>query len=327
MPTNQRRTRVRRALTNLTAAACGVAALVAGTGSALAAERGPASVLQDSAPPWLVHVARIEGGRTSYSTGIVVSGDGAVLMSSDFVARGGDVYVLDGGTDPAQHGLKIDVVRESNLQGLIVARADGLSRDPAEFASTVPDAREPIHHLSLADPSEARGTVTAITDSSQAAYTSDGELIVQERNLLPNLTGGVTNECGQLFGISLARGAPTIAGTGTTGYIWLDRLGATLAGVDSVVASQRCEVALQPAAVAATMGEPPRATDGAVGLDAGWQRRATRGRWSRAGCDALDASIRVIGRARRDGRGRNSRCPAKSAGTWHVQWRAHGPVR
>ena len=211
---------------------------------------------------WLVGAARIQAGVVSYSTGIVVSADGDVLLSSDFAATGGDVYILDGGMDPARFGREVEVVRESNLEGLIVVNAKGLSRSPIHLARRVPDARESVQLLGLSDPAVDPVGVAAIREFSRAEYTRDGELTVSQDSLLPNITGAVTNACGELFGISIARGAPSLAGTGTTGYVWLDRLGDTLIDVNKVVAASPCDVrfAMDEVAVAAAELESPSPT-------------------------------------------------------------------
>ena len=61
-------------------------------------------------------------------TGIVATDDGLVLVPADFVSSGGEIIVLDGGTDIIKHGRPAAIVDRSSPGKLAILSVGGLAR-------------------------------------------------------------------------------------------------------------------------------------------------------------------------------------------------------
>jgi peptidoglycan hydrolase-like protein with peptidoglycan-binding domain len=186
---------------------------------------------QTPVPDSLVLVVRLlSDDRVRPTTGVVVSSDGLILLPLDFVAaEGGEIYVLDGGTDPSQHGRPVSVLRSRKIEGVVLARAEGLSRPPMVFASKRPQDDSVVQLWAYSDSTSMQSGRLFTRKYARVRLHQDYDTLALSRGFpLPNVSGAVTDACNHLLGLSLARGTSTAASTGSTTYLWVNRLHETL---------------------------------------------------------------------------------------------------
>ncbi len=179
-----------------------------------------------SLPPWVVPVLRlVSETHVEPTTGIVLSGSGQVLVPDDFAAVGDEIVVLDGGNDIVRHGRPARLLSAFPELGLKVLTVPGLSRSGASLAA-LPPADGATVRLRAFPPAEqiAEGEPPVIRAATISLPGGDGPPSIDPETPLPNVTGPLLDDCGNLAGVSLADGVQTMAPSAGTRYRWHDAL-------------------------------------------------------------------------------------------------------
>ena len=74
--------------------------------------------------------------RVQPTTGIVMSNDGLVMVPAEFVSRGDEVIVLDGGTDIIRNGRPAKLLERPGAGGWAVLSVNGLERPGIVLSGT-----------------------------------------------------------------------------------------------------------------------------------------------------------------------------------------------
>jgi hypothetical protein len=176
----------------------------------------------ETLPRWVVPVLRlVSETHVEPTTGIVLSSSGQVLVPSDFAAAGGEVVVLDGGNDIVRHGRPAQLHSAFPELGLKVLTVPGLSRSGAPLAA-VPPADDATVRLQAFPPAEqiAEGQPPVSQPATMSVPGGDGMPSIAAATPLPNVTGPLLDDCGNLAGVSLAGGVQTMAPSAATRYVW-----------------------------------------------------------------------------------------------------------
>jgi hypothetical protein len=191
---------------------------------------GPAAAQSRELPDWVVPVLRlVSSTHVEPTTGVVLSNDGLVLVAADFAAPGDEIIVLDGGTDIIRNGRPARLERGFPDLGLEVLQVDGLRRtaapvapaDPADGSSLKLRAFPPAEQIAEgAPPLSSETTANVFPESETPALSADKPL--------PNVTGPLLDECGNLAAFSLAEGVQTLTPSAGTAYRWRPALHAVL---------------------------------------------------------------------------------------------------
>jgi LPXTG-motif cell wall-anchored protein len=219
-----------------------------------------------SMPAWVVPVLRlVSSTHVEPTTGLVVA-EGLVLVPLGFASEGDEVIVLDGGTDIVRDGRPAHLKDYFPAEALQILSVPGLRRAPAPFADEALSdgtyveltAFPPAERIAEGDPPlHAAATVTVFGASADPAVSGDTPL--------PNVTGPLLDECGNVAAYSLAHDVQTMASHPGTRYRWRGTLLAVLTRLG--VTPAPAEAAPEPPAPAPTE-EPaappePEATDDA----------------------------------------------------------------
>jgi len=228
---------------------------------AAAPEPAPASL-----PQWVVPVLRlVSETHVEPTTGIVLSESGQVLVPSDFAAAGDEIVVLDGGNDIVRHGRPARLHSAFSELGLKVLTVPGLSRSGAPLAA-VPPAEGATVRLQAFPPAEqiAEGQPPVDQSATIALSGEDGAPLIAAATPLPNVTGPLLDDCGNLAGVSLAGGVQTMNPSIATRYRWqgalrqvLEALQLPAGGVPCTATEAEETASTAPEPVPAEPDEPP----------------------------------------------------------------------
>ena len=228
----------------------------------------------DRLPPWVVPVLRlVSATHVEPTTGIVLSADGLVLVPADFASPGDEIVVLDGGTDIIRNGRPARLQRGYPELGLEILRAEGLRRSGAPLAPAAPAAGSAIH-LRAFPPAEqiAEGAAPVHVTARVAAVGERGQWSFEDDDGLPNVTGPLLDDCGNLVGYSVAAGIQSLSSVEATDYRWLADLGQLVAELQLPVTGSVCPPASgedppTPVPEAAAEAEPVADTSSGSGDD------------------------------------------------------------
>lgn len=173
-------------------------------------------------PAWVVPVLRlVSATHVEPTTGVVISDTGLVLVPAGFASKDDEIIVLDGGTDIVRHGRTARLEREFFTQGLQVLRVSGLRRDGAPFAD---GALQDGASVSLAafPPAEqiAEGAAPLNSPATVVVFGESGNPAVSGETQLPNVTGALLDDCGNLTGYSMAHDVQSMQTHPGTRYKW-----------------------------------------------------------------------------------------------------------
>lgn len=208
----------------------------------------PATVTSDGLPGWVVPVLRlVSATHVEPTTGVVVSSDGLVLVPLEFAGAGEEIVVLDGGTDIVRNGRPARLERTFPELGLKVLAVEGLQRNPARLAAApqtgsgtvtlaaLPPAEEIVEG---APPLRLSAALTVLAENATPTIAPDAAL--------PNVTGPLLDDCGNLAGLSLAGGVQSMAPSPATRYLWHAALLAVAAQLGLPATGSPCAVAASP---------------------------------------------------------------------------------
>jgi hypothetical protein len=199
----------------------------------------------ESMPPWTVLVLKlVSATHVEPTTGIMLGNPDLVLVPLEFARTGDEILVLDGGTDIVRHGRPAFLVHSMPGDQLAILRVQGLNR-PAVTLSSTPESEINALKLVAFPPAEeiAQGAapVRSQVKSLPAITTSHPTL-----DPYPNVTGALTDDCGNLVAFNLAVDVQSMQPASGTRLAWPDALkrAAELAGTP--LREQSCEVNAQP---------------------------------------------------------------------------------
>jgi hypothetical protein len=221
----------------------------------------PASThAQDSAMPgWLVPVLRlVSATHVKPTTGVVLSDEGLVLVPADFAAPGDEIIVLDGGTDIIRNGRPARIEKGFPDFGLEVLRVEGLRRNGAPVAPDAPANGSRVT-LRAFPPAEliADGAPPVSVTTAISIAPDSGVPALAAGDSLPNVTGALLDECGNLAGLSLADGAQSLDPVATTRYHWSSALRTVLADLGLPVSGRPCTASAVAAETSPQVEEQP----------------------------------------------------------------------
>jgi len=198
-------------------------------------------------------------------TGVVLTGDGQLLVPAAFVARGDDIVVLSGGTDLQRNAKPTRTVARSSELGLAVLAAEGLQRPALPVSDDPPLNGEKLRFAAFPPAEELASGQGPIVEEVSVSVTS-GEAATATP--LPNLSGALLDACGYLAGVVLARGEPGLQRDTTPDVLLRDSLKAALEQLDVAVTLRPCRSSTTgPGNATATASATP--TSGPQILDPG----------------------------------------------------------
>ena len=145
------------------------------------------------------------------TTGIVVSADGLVLVSADFVSADGEIIVLDGGTDILSNGRPAKIIKRSTVGGLAVLSVEGLNRPGFTLSENAVSTKSKFH-LEAFPPAEyiAKGAQVLWVPIKVLQAESNMRASVSPETPLPYVSGPIIDDCGYLAGLSLTSGVQSL---------------------------------------------------------------------------------------------------------------------
>lgn len=177
-------------------------------------------------PPFVVPVLRlVSKTHVEPTTGIVLSESGLVLVPAGFASAGDEIVVLDGGTDIVRNGRTATVEKNFPMDGLQILSVYGLRRPGAPFANTALQDGAQVRLVAF-PPAEqiAEGAQPLEVATTVTVFGENGIPAVSGETPLPNVTGPLLDDCGNVTAFSMAHEIQTIETTPGTRYQWSDTL-------------------------------------------------------------------------------------------------------
>jgi hypothetical protein len=179
-----------------------------------------------SMPAWVVPVLRlVSSTHVEPTTGLVLSDSGLVLVPMGFASEGDEVIVLDGGTDIVRNGRPAHLKDYFPAEGLQILSVPGLRRQAAPFAAEALTDGARVE-LTAFPPAEriAEGDAPLHTAATVVVFGANGTPAVSGETPLPNVTGPLLDECGNVAAYSLAHDVQTMSSHPGTRYKWRETL-------------------------------------------------------------------------------------------------------
>lgn len=176
----------------------------------------------ETMPAWAVPVLRlVSATHVEPTTGVVISDSGLVLVPADFATIGDEIIVLDGGTDLIRNGRPAKITHRFRGEGLQVLTVTGLRRSGAGFSAASLKDGDTIR-LSAFPPAEniAEGAAPLDISVTIASPGGSAQPVLAAPAMLPNVTGPLLDDCGNLAGYSTADGVQSMSGSEATAYHW-----------------------------------------------------------------------------------------------------------
>jgi len=214
-------------------------------------------------PVWVVPVLRlVSTTHVEPTTGVVLSTDGLVLVAADFASPGDEIVVLDGGKDIVRHGRPARLERGFPEWGLEVLQVDGLRRGAAPLAPAAPKDGSSLRLRAFPPAEQIAEGMAPVNAVTVIHVLAEGDaLALAPDNPLPNVTGPLLDECGNLAGFSLADGVQSMPANPATQYRWGAALRTVLTELKLPVSGIPCPalraVTEEPLPLVEDSAEPP----------------------------------------------------------------------
>jgi hypothetical protein len=213
-----------------------------------------------SMPAWTVPVLRlVSATHVEPTTGVVLSDFGLVLVPGDFAGPDDEIIVLDGGTDIIRNGRPARIEKTFAFEGLLVLAVDNLSRQGVTLAATPLRQGDEIL-LAAFPPAEliAEGEPPLSISTTVDVFSENDRPSLTDASRLPNVTGALVDQCGNLVGVSLADDVQTMEPSPSTRYQWRDALLTVFGEMGIPLRESDCSAreATEPEAVVAEEPEP-----------------------------------------------------------------------
>lgn len=188
------------------------------------------------------------------TTGIVISDDGLVLVSADFISANPgsakvEIVVLDGGTDIPRHGRPAKVVHRSITSGLALLSVEGLKRPGFKLSENALGATGGLHFQAfppaeyIAKGAEPLWVPVQILENGLGDSTNAG-ISISPETPLPYISGPIIDDCGYLAGLSLTQGAQSLETDTTPVILFADELSRALESMQINIPRTNCKVPL-----------------------------------------------------------------------------------
>jgi hypothetical protein len=193
-------------------------------------------------PGWVVPVLRlVSATHVEPTTGVVLSADGLVLVPADFASPGDEIIVLDGGTDIVRNGRPARLEKGFPEFGLKVLRVNGLRRQGAPLAAASPADNAKLTLRAFPPAEQIAEGVAPLNVTTTIRIAAESETpILSADAALPNVTGALLDECGNLVGISLAEGIQSLSAEEVTQYRWGAALSSVMDDLELPVTGSDC---------------------------------------------------------------------------------------
>lgn len=212
------------------------------------------------------------------TTGIVISDDGLVLVSGDFVSSEGEIIVLDGGTDILGNGRPARVLKESNSGKLAVLSVEGLKRPGITLSENVLGADHELHLEAFPPAGQiAKGAKPLLVPVEISRGEPGLQVSISPETPLPNVSGAIIDQCGYLAGLSLSSGPQSLETVKTPQTLFNDEILSVLGELQITPLTTNCERTEQPsmapvamseaAGMVAAPEEPPEQIKGTGGIE------------------------------------------------------------
>ncbi len=212
----------------------------------------------DFMPAWTVPVLRlVSATHVEPTTGVVIAESGLVLVPLEFASLGDEIIVLDGGTDIIRHGRKKKILRRFPDRGLQVLSVETLQRRGAAF-SAAPLTDGSRVRLTAFPPAEmiAEGAAPLDIEASLTILDESNNPVISVDTLLPNVSGALLDECGNLAGYSSADGVQSMSTAEAPRYQWQKDLQRIMAEMQLEPRIRQCRQAIDTKPVAEDITPP-----------------------------------------------------------------------
>jgi len=148
-----------------------------------------------------------------------------VLVPADFAAPGDEIIVLDGGTDIVRNGRPAKIVQRFSNEGLQVLSVPTLRRNGAYFSSgSLEDGNRVRLHAFPPAELIAEGKPPVDVEAAISVPVENGKPVISGETPLPNVSGALVDECGNLAGYSSANGVQSMSTSEFPSYQFKDTL-------------------------------------------------------------------------------------------------------
>jgi hypothetical protein len=180
----------------------------------------------DFMPAWAVPVLRlVSATHVEPTTGVVISESGLVMVPADFASFGDEIIVLDGGTDIIRNGRPAKIEQRFPAEGLQVLSVRAFRRKSVSFSAT-PLTDGSQLRLAAFPPAEmiTQGAPPLDIPATVTILGENGKPIISGQAPLPNVTGPLLDECGNLAAYGSADDVQSMSTSEAPVYQWKDTL-------------------------------------------------------------------------------------------------------
>lgn len=145
------------------------------------------------------------------TTGVVVSGDGLVVVPDAFLEEGLEIVVLDGGGNIARNGRRSRIVARSPSGGLALIEVKGLRRAPARFAAAPGSDGDELRIGAFPPAEQLRSGMGPLWIPVRLSANERARIYgLDPEATMPNVSGPLFNHCEQWVGYGLAAGEASL---------------------------------------------------------------------------------------------------------------------
>ena len=223
---------------------------------------------QPMSPSVVLVLKLVSATHVEPTTGIVVADNGLVLVPADFVLSGGEIIVLDGGTDIIKHGRPATVANQSGSGKLALLSVNGLTRTGITFSKNVLNMESELH-LTAFPPAEyiAKGSPPIRVPVKVFQGSPDVQVSVSSSTPLPYVSGPILDACGYLAGVSLTTGPQSLQPDKPVLTLFADDLSQALEAMKIVMPSASCTYQPQKTIAPAYTGDEAKIVPESSGTD------------------------------------------------------------
>ncbi|MCP4048719.1 MAG: trypsin-like peptidase domain-containing protein, partial [Gammaproteobacteria bacterium] len=200
-----------------------------------------AQQLQPMSPSVVLVLKLVSATHVEPTTGIVVADNGLVLVPADFVLSGGEIIVLDGGTDIIKHGRPATIAKQPGSGNLALLSVSGLGRTGITFSENALNGGSELQLMAF-PPAEyiAKGTPPVQVPAKVIQDGPDARFSVSPSTPLPYVSGPILDACGYLAGVSLTTGPQSLQPGKPALTLFADDLKQTLEAMQIILPSASC---------------------------------------------------------------------------------------
>lgn len=163
------------------------------------------------ATPLVLVLKLVSADRVQPTTGVVVSADGNVVVSADFVNEGDEIVVMDGGTDILTNARPAKLISKSASSGLALLSVRDMYRPAIRLAELKSPSDGDLHLAAFPPAAQlAEGNVPLWLPLDVRPSPVKGEWRLNNLESLPNVNGLIMDNCGNMAGMVLANGPQSL---------------------------------------------------------------------------------------------------------------------